>query len=856
MPLSSTVFLSLAIASLAIAVCPGVPRVSAAEGFPSEASSLPLSVSVPRVQASPQAQVDTTQPAPTPIPASEIARRSEEARATLRRILGRLGSPDVLDRVEAQLPETEASITRLREETTDPPLNELSFRRLEDIRQQWVRLERQIEGWQRTLENRSSLLDEERANLGTLQDTWEVTDDSAAAGGVPEPVREQVGAVLSLADSVATLLEARRERLLAAVGRVSQQSVAVEEVLTRLEAAQSSARRRLLSPDSPFLWQALGPSADTSSFTLQLERAWERNARAVREFRDDYGDRAALHLVLFLVLILLAWWLEQGTERWLREDERLASTAHVLRRPASSALIVALLLTRWLYPRAPIAIYDLATLFMLVPVLRLLPGVIAEGMRAPLYGLAGLFVLDRMVSLTSEQTLLGRLLLLALTGFTLGGLLWVVRMGGRKVLRGSGQLGKTAIFFSRLGLLVLAVSLVANVVGNVLLAQLLTGATIRSAILGVVLYAGVLVLGGLISVTLRTRAAGAFRAIRHHRPLIHERLLALLRWVAVGVWVWVTLELFQLRDLLVREISAILSRSLDVGTLSLSLGDVLIFGLVLWLSWLISRVVRFVLQEDVLPRLELPRGVPGTISMMANYVILGIGFVIAVGAAGIDWSRFAIVAGALGVGIGFGLQNVVNNFVSGLILVFERPVKVGDMVEVGTLLGEVRRIGIRASTVRTLDGAEVIVPNGHLISNEVVNWTLSDRQRRISVDVGVRYGTEPERVLDLLEGVARDHPEVLDVPEPNALFQEFGDSALIFTLRCWTGEFVEYFRVRSELTVAVNARLKDAGLEIPFPQRDLHLRTIGGTEPIGGGDGRAQSARPRDEPSFPGSDDE
>ena len=202
------------------------------------------------------------------------------------------------------------------------------------------------------------------------------------------------------------------------------------------------------------------------------------------------------------------------------------------------------------------------------------------------------------------------------------------------------------------------------------------------------------------------------------------------------------------------------------------------------------------------------------------------GFLIATVAAGVQLDKLSLLVGAFGVGIGFGLQNVVNNFVSGLILMVERPVKVGDTVEVGALLGEVVAIGLRASRLRTLQGAEVIVPNANLISNEVTNWTLSDRRRRFEVAVGVAYGTDPERVLALLVGVARSNARVLNTPAPTAWFAGFGDSSLDFQLLVWTGDFDDWRGVRSEITVAVNRAITDADIEIPFPQRDLHVRSV------------------------------
>jgi small-conductance mechanosensitive channel len=211
-----------------------------------------------------------------------------------------------------------------------------------------------------------------------------------------------------------------------------------------------------------------------------------------------------------------------------------------------------------------------------------------------------------------------------------------------------------------------------------------------------------------------------------------------------------------------------------------------------------------------------------------RYTLIFAGFLIAMAAAGIQFSNLTVIVGGLGVGIGFGLQSAVNNFVSGLILLFERPLNVGDVVQLQNqgLWGEIRRIGIRASVIYTWEGAEVIVPNGQLVSDSVTNWTLSDRRRRVEVDVGVEYGTDAQRVIDLLVEVASSHPGLRSEPEPTALFLGFGDSSLNFRLRVWIDNFEEGFTVRSELAVAIQRALAEANISVPFPQRDLHLRTV------------------------------
>jgi small-conductance mechanosensitive channel len=199
---------------------------------------------------------------------------------------------------------------------------------------------------------------------------------------------------------------------------------------------------------------------------------------------------------------------------------------------------------------------------------------------------------------------------------------------------------------------------------------------------------------------------------------------------------------------------------------------------------------------------------------------------VALAAAGFEISQLAIVIGALGVGIGFGLQNVVNNFVSGLILMFERPIQPGDVVEVSGTSGKVREIGMRATTLTTFEGADVVVPNGMLLNEKLINWTLSDMDRRIDVNVGVAYGSDPRRVAELLLEVTKATPGVASQPEPNVLFTGFGASSLDFGIRAWTNEFGEWVGIRTELSMRVYEALRAAGIAIPFPQQDLHLRSV------------------------------
>jgi small-conductance mechanosensitive channel len=264
--------------------------------------------------------------------------------------------------------------------------------------------------------------------------------------------------------------------------------------------------------------------------------------------------------------------------------------------------------------------------------------------------------------------------------------------------------------------------------------------------------------------------------------------------------------------------------------ISLTLGDILASVLVFYGTVLLSRLIQFVLTEDIYPRLGTRTGRSNAISSLIQYMVLTLGFVFAATALGFDANRFTLLAGAFGVGIGFGLQTIVNNFISGIILLTEQPVQVGDTIEMGPIFGEIRRIGIRSSTVRSFEGSEIIIPNADLISQQVTNWTLSDRRRRIEISVGVAYGTDPDRVLEILSQIAEGEERVLSEPRPYGLFRGFGSSSLEFEVRAWTDQFDDFLVIKSALCGRLVTAFRAEGIEIPFPQRDLHVRSVVGTD--------------------------
>ena len=246
-----------------------------------------------------------------------------------------------------------------------------------------------------------------------------------------------------------------------------------------------------------------------------------------------------------------------------------------------------------------------------------------------------------------------------------------------------------------------------------------------------------------------------------------------------------------------------------------------VFALIV--TYLLARSVHRILTRYVLKEVDpAPRYV---IARFTQYLVWLIGIAVAIELLNVDLTALTFVAGALGIGIGFGLQNVVNNLVSGVVLLLEQPVRYRDRVSIENVEGQVEHINFRSTTILTNDNITIIVPNSQLINQAVINWSHGDPRIRVHVPVGVAYGSDIELVTETLLAVARGEQDVLSSPEPEVRFLEFGDSSLNFELLVWSDEPPNYHRLRSKLNYAIDAAFRDKGVEIPFPQRDLHLKT-------------------------------
>ncbi|HXJ13743.1 MAG TPA: mechanosensitive ion channel domain-containing protein [Candidatus Limnocylindrales bacterium] len=694
---------------------------------------------------------------------------------------------------------------------------------LRDEDQYWVSLNRQFTSELKFLTSRAISLQDQIQFLGVQQSVWQATLDQIhqmrAIQGVVDRVQQELNAI----KATQTKVQEQLNLVLTLQNQISQQDQQITEVLTQLSQAREQLRGHLFQRDGHPLWESRELRNLDRPMTLSARGTVDRELKSSGDFLGLNKLRALFALALYGLSLFAAFKLKNfvstrgGAE--LSPEQR-----QIFSHPYSVALVMVLVGTIGRFQSATSAVAIFFAVLWLIPILRLLPPLIQPGPRSLLYAfLPSLFLEGARIlipfspALKREAFLLNMLLALSL-------LVWMIRPARLRQVGMEDRNSRLLTHGVHAGIALLVASLSSNVLGFLSLSQVLGMSALLGFFSAAALFCAFLILTLILTILLQTDWA---RSLPQARATVFERWTGrVLACVGILAWLNGMSHFLTIHDKIVSLISDALQHPFGYGELRFTIGGSLSVLLVMVLGYALARAFSFVLKKFLLPRMPLQRGVAYAISSVTYYVLLLMVAVVTLAETGVELNKFTVLTGAIGVGLGFGLQSVVNNFVSGLILLFERPIHLGDTVEIGGLIGTVRRIGARSSTILTFQGAEVIVPNSNLLSNQVINWTLSSQWRRVDVPVRVAYGTDPEQVLKLLVDAAESNPRVLRERPPTAYFLGFGDSGMNFELRFWSAYQDTWLQLQSDVVIAVAKTLLTAGIEIPFPQQDLHVRSV------------------------------
>ncbi len=684
----------------------------------------------------------------------------------------------------------------------------------------------QLSQLEQRLVKRSKGSEEAVAKLTYADKRWKLTLEQSTEREIPDALQNRMVRIIHDIDSVKTILQADFETILLQQNRLSDKKNELELLQNRIKDQRLLLGGSLFSRNMPGFFEDLRNLKDSTLIQrhkIQIKKSVQTDLKV---FKSNFLVPLMFVTFLSIVLLIFSLWYKKHFARLISVEKFELSDINLtlIYSPALSVLFITSLLIRFIFPDLPQVFRAINMVVLFIPMLVLLIRLFGNLVKPWLPLLVIINILTFFYQLTYYPNIILRivLLLFSISGFAL--FLWMI-LKKPVYSRFKSKLTYNFLLTILVGFTVMLFSaIVGNLLGAFRMAEFFTLVPLQIAILAIAIQVTTKVADTLVFLLLASNSFQRANVIREEFQIIHKKTVLLINLFLWLFFITTTLKIFRIKESFFEWGREVLTEGWKVGALDITPWSILIFIFVIWLSIFISRIVSHVLEKDVFVRVSTSKGMPTTIIMLLRIALITGGFFLAAAAAGMKLTNLSIIIGAFSVGIGFGLQNIFNNMVSGLILAFERPIKVGDTIQITDLMGVVLSIGFRASTIRTFDGSEVIVPNGNLISNQMINWTLSDSFRRMDIRVGVAYGTDPEVVIELLKEVASEHEKVLKFPPPAAFFLGFGDSSLDFRLLAWTD--IEYrLSVESELYLSINKKLSEAGIEIPFPQTDLHIRS-------------------------------
>ena len=791
-----------------------------------------LAANDPAATPSPGGSAEATKATAEPgasLSVAEILTATEALEVSEQRIRRRLAAGTQIDALAVEIEAVERDFPKADRVLADASVDMLQFYDLLDLATAARGSDRRLTAATEALVARAKALDADLDQLARHDAQSAAWLEAARARNAPTAVLERVEAIPRRSDALARQLRAARDQVLQVLDRATRLRREVRTLQAEASDRRAHLEGQMQSARAEPIWR-IAERPEAMSRVKRFVRT--EIVLGVRHLRENAMRLLVIAVAAFALSYGLIIAVRGRLAREAEPDPYTRQTVNLFQAPGAAASLLSLLALVWLAPAGPAIHYPVLVSMISIPAALLARVALRPRVPVLLYTLAVGIILSALLGgLVDSLPLASRLLLIAQCVAVAIALAVDLRRGTLEQAMPTWPPGLVrAVVRAIVALLALAVA--ASILGEVGASRRLRNVVLGSLVLVPILALAGHLVYGLIVALMHTKAARSLRIVRMQSASVRRGVRTVLVTGGLLAWAFFLLLGLGLLGEAARLAERVVDAEIEIGATTIAVAGILAGLAVLLGMCVLVKILGLLLEVEVLPRLALREGIPFAVSAVTRYALVFGGVVLAMAAMGIDLTKVTLLAGAVGVGIGFGLQTVVSNFVSGLLLLVERPIKIGDAVQVGDIEGDVRRIGVRSSTIRTSAGADIIVPNSDLISKAVTNWTLSDRKRRLQIEIGVAYGTEPEEVVRLLETAAREVKDVTDTPTPRAWFTGFGDSALNFRLDAWVDDLSRGLAVQSALRMAIAKKLREAGVEIPFPQRDIHIRSA--SEPPAG----------------------
>ena len=685
---------------------------------------------------------------------------------------------------------------------------------------------KQLEEWESVFRSIINNYDKNSELLKNYSTLWSETHINAVNENAPDAILEYIVSVITDVEELRNSLKTQYDQILIDSQTVSTKISTLKDMDSTLQENEVLAKTEVFYQDKSPLFKLY--AQNKFSFFAYIDSITSTIVEKYNEvivYFKIYKDLLLKFFILTLFsMAFVAYfnYLNRKRKLFVNEESFHKKMFFFMGRPFSTFFILFILIITALFPNRPLALIDMMLVSLLIPVIRILQTVVKKEYYKYIYIIFTLFTLFLIEKNSIGYELESRIFLLLINATLFVSILYILI---HRVLYSINEnmVTKMGSYLLILSLILLFVAGVTNLYGSVLLSTRIIHGVLTSLYASMVFYALYIILTGYVVIILRRRISTASNMLEKYSKNIENTTKFLIKIWMFAWWFLIVVKVVGIYPFLVTLKNDSLALSWQVSNTTISVQSIFDFIFIVFATWVLARLIRTILEVEVFARFDFPRGMPTAIITVVNYTIVISGTIIAFTSLGVSAQQFALVFGALGVGIGFGLRNIIANFVSGIIMVFERPVQIGDVIEVDKTMGEVQSIGSRASTLKTFDGSEVIIPNADFIAKEITNWTLSDKHRRKVIDFKVAFDTDIELILKIMKEVALAHPDVLKDPEPLATFQGFGEYYLEFKLYFWLSE--NLIVAPSDVSIGIYKTLKDAGVKMPVPKTYLQNRS-------------------------------
>ncbi|NOR76825.1 MAG: mechanosensitive ion channel [Draconibacterium sp.] len=759
---------------------------------------------------------------------NDISSESEKLNQRVTKLRAILKPSSEIGDVDSLLANTEAEIT-LTKDSLYTKIEEMSQRRLKGRMVEWENYRLILKDYQDVLNNRLTDVTEVNEEMLDEIKKWEFTKESLSDDNKGGDIYSNIDTIVNSLQQITKISLVRIDSIFIIQKRLTNIVFFTDEVISEIKRVQMQLQKDYFVFDSPLLWQINKRDSialDTSNTTLTnsfatMKVEFDENVTSLKDFFTLNKKTASLQLIFLLLIYILLIIIKKQWQKdpKIHTNQVEKETIIILRYPFAATITAGLLISAFFYKSLIPTITEIHIIIILVSTTFLLPRLSTKRFKIFLSLLVIVYLTNILESYLIPQSFLNRIVLL-ISAITL---IYALVSGYREVKKKPKfflHIKALFKFIVPIYLLFLIGAIVANIVGMARLSQFLIEAILFSTILGIVVYLSVKIITSIFILLIQFINSANTQAFSTLVKVAQKRLKPILFLIGFIVWIIFTLRSFELYGYLLESLNEILLIKWEISDLTISLGGILSFLVIFLVAILLAQLAAAIFQDEWLIKL-LPRGVAPAISLMLRIFIISIGFYASLTAAKVPLNQLGFVVGALGVGIGFGLQNVVLNFVAGLILAFERPINLGDTIEVDMEMGVVTNIGIRSSNIKTYSGSEAIIPNGDLISKKVVNWTLTNRDRRSVVLMKTSSTANPEKVIELFNQIATEDPKIFKNPAPTTHFYGFNlEGNLDFSLFYWT-TFDDGWSTKAAIALKLYTALKNEGIRAPLPVRRI-----------------------------------